>query len=232
MDQLLMETRYRGKRLPNEFGLMIGDIATNLRAVLDHIVWALVSPNLTSEDRKEDVGFPFVRERAALKRHIKRSMIERAGPKATELIDAIAPYPGGDDDLYELHTLSNNYKHRLVAVVSDFVELHRVIDVKGKRKPVDLGGIRLGAGPGLHRSMNIFGKGIAIARDGTVDPSQFEMTFHLAFADEGPFPRQPVIPTLTKLSIRVGDILSQFEGHFPSLQLSEAYFDDQPWRRR
>ncbi len=224
-NRLVMRIRYRGQRLPTEFGLMIGDIATNLRAVLDHIVWRLVSPKLTPDDRKEDVGFPFVRERTKLKKQIKRALLDRVG-KADELIESIAPYPGGNDDLYALHTLSNGDKHRLCTVVSDFVELHRIVDPKGRRKPVDLNGLRFGTGPGLLNKLHLGGMGITLSHNGTIDPAQFEKTFHLAFADETPYAREPVIPTLKRQAEQVRGILEKFEDRYPTVQLSDAYYDD------
>jgi hypothetical protein len=127
------------------------------------------------------------------------------------LIESIAPYPEGNDDLYALHTLSNGDKHRLCTVVSDFVELHRVVDPKGRRKPVELNGLRFGTGPGLLNKLHLGGVGITLSRDGTIDPAQFEKTFHLAFADETPYAREPVIPTLKSQAEQVRGILEKFE---------------------
>ncbi|MGY4476333.1 hypothetical protein [Bradyrhizobium sp. USDA 3364] len=231
MGHLVMRFLYRGQVLPTEFGLMIGDIATNLRAVLDHIVWALVSGKLTPDDRKEDVGFPFVSKPAKLKKRIETAMIDRV-KNAPELIGSIRPYPGGDDNLYELHSLSNSDKHRLITVVSDFVELHRVVDPKGKRKPVDLNGLRLGTGPGLRSRLHLNGTGIVVSPDGNIDPSQFEKTFHLAFGEKAPFERKPVIPTLRGQAQGIRAILEKFEERYPTVQLSDGYYDDQAWRRR
>src|SRR5258705_5524993 len=54
------------RALPANFGLMIGDVATNLRATLDHIIWYLVSPHLSAEDREMDVAFPFPKTKERL----------------------------------------------------------------------------------------------------------------------------------------------------------------------
>ena len=92
MGQLVMTVTYQGD-LPANFGLMIGDIATNLRSTLDHIIWHIVSPHLTADDREEDVSFPFPKTKDRLEKSIKNTLIDRAGLEAAAIIRALNRTP-------------------------------------------------------------------------------------------------------------------------------------------
>jgi hypothetical protein len=117
--QPVMTVTYQGE-LPANFGLMIGDVVTNLRATLDHIIiWYLVSAHLTANDRETNIRFPFPRLKSGLNRAIKDALIDRGGPDAVRLVQEIEPYPGGDDELCTLNELANMDKHRIIAIVSD-----------------------------------------------------------------------------------------------------------------
>ncbi len=231
MRQLVMTVTYQGD-LPANFGLMIGDIATNLRATLDHIIWYLVSPHLTADDREEDVSFPFPKTKERLKKSIDRAMIDRAGPAAAAIIRDIEPYPGGDDDLRSLNALANTDKHRIVAIVSDFVRLHGVRRKKGdERKPIEFNDLRMGHGPGLARDIHINGTGIRVGPHGIVDHEQLNMRFHIVFSEGQPFAGLSVLPTLTKLAHKVEDILAKFDEAYPS-QFAPGYFVKDAWSAR
>jgi hypothetical protein len=187
--QPVMTMTYQGE-LPANFGLMIGDVVTNLRATLDHIIWYLVSPHLTANDREMNVRFPFPRLKSGLNRAIKDALIDRGGSDAARLIREIEPYPGGDDELCTLNDLANMDKHRIIAIVSDYAHLHGLKGAAGDSgNPVVFNNLRMGHAPGLARHIHISGIGVRVGQHGSVDHNQFDMSFHLAKFDEA-YPSQ------------------------------------------
>ena len=231
MRQRVMTVTYQGE-LPTNFGLMIGDVATNLRATLDHIIWYLVSPHLTADDRQEDVSFPFPRTKDRLEKAIKNALINRAGPRAADIIRDIQPYPNGDDDLWNLNKLANSDKHRIIAIVSDYFQLHSVRRKEGdRREPTEFNDLKMGHGPGLLRDLHINGTGINVGPNGNVDHAQLDMTFHIKFSEGHLFSGLTVVPTLTTLANKVEIILAKFDEAYPSL-LAPQYFEKDAWRQR
>jgi hypothetical protein len=231
MGQLIMTVTYQGD-LPANFGLMIGDIATNLRSTLDHIIWHIVSPHLTADDREEDVSFPFPKTKDRLEKSIKKTLIDRAGPEAAAIIRNIKPYPRGDDDLWTLNKLANSDKHRILAIVSDYVQLHGVRRKEGHgREPIEFNDLKMGHGPGLVRDLHINGTGIRVGQHGNVDHEQLDMTFHIMFSEGQPFSGLSVLPTLTTLAHKVEDILAKFDEAYPS-HFAPGYFEKDAWRAR
>lgn len=231
LGQLVMRVKQE-HALPANFGLMIGDVATNLRATLDHIVWYLVFPHLTSEDREESVAFPFSKNEGRLKSNIEKAMIERAGPAASKIIRDIKPYPGGDDILCGLNTLANRDKHRIVAIVSDHVQLHGIRTKTGDaRKPIKFENLRMGRGPGLTHSIHISGMAVKVSSNGSVDHDQFDMTFHIVFSEGQPFSGLSVVPTLRTLAQKVEEILTKFDTAYPS-QFAPGHFAEHAWSAR
>jgi hypothetical protein len=214
-----MSVKYKGY-LPPTFGLMIGDIITNLRDTLDHIVWELVSPNLTAEHAPESVRFPFPKRKESLGRVIKESLIDLAGPDARRIVCETRPHPEGDDELYSLHALSNMVKHRIVAIVSDYVHLQglKAQDRYPFKPYVPFNDLRMGHGPNLLRDIHTFGMGhLKVRKDNTVDHDQFDMTFHIVFEQDQPFAGLSVVPTLIALAKKVEGILGKFDAAYPSV---------------
>jgi hypothetical protein len=98
---------------PQELALIVGDVVHNVRSALDHLVYALSSPE-AQESR--DTQFPIFTERGAFERR-GVSMIESiTGPERT-LIENVQPFAHSvepdNDPLEILRRLSNMDKHRL-----------------------------------------------------------------------------------------------------------------------
>jgi hypothetical protein len=119
--------------LPTEIALIFGDLITNLRSALDHIVYALwVKHHGTDpESRSEFPIFLFPRNvtvdgRSRLGFDPKGiSLIEPLPPEAKDFIEAQQPYhgtPPESHDLWLLQTLVNIDKHRAIPLITPMSE--------------------------------------------------------------------------------------------------------------
>jgi hypothetical protein len=131
-----------------------------------------------------------------------------------------------------LNDLANMDKHRIIAIVSDYVHLQGVKRAVGdSRKPIEFNDLRMGHGPGLARDIHIAMMGIKVGQHGSVDHNQFDMSFHIMFSQGQPFSGFTVIPNLTKLAHKVEDILAKFDKAYPS-QFASGYFEKNTWSAR
>lgn len=114
--------------LPDEWGVLIGEIAHNLRSALDGLVCQLA---LAADRRrtwrfcdKRKTGFPvFLRgPRAKGGHHLTRAMLDYLQDRHAARIESFQPYKRGnghrDSPLWLLHELNNSDKHRLITVVT------------------------------------------------------------------------------------------------------------------
>lgn len=116
--------------LPPEVPCIVGDLVHNLRAALDHAVYACVD-----QPGDETCQFPSLRDGDAA--HFSRSQwakrVKKAVPvydmppsratKLREVLQSLDPYIGGDHEFIWLLTyLDNVDKHRLVLALSAAVE--------------------------------------------------------------------------------------------------------------
>jgi hypothetical protein len=102
---------------PVRFGGLVGDVASALRASLDHLVWAMS----TNPQRVESVEFPIFSDQT----HYSGNAPKRIGAIHTDAqteIERIQPYHAGnryeDHPLWRIHKLANTDKHRLLPVVA------------------------------------------------------------------------------------------------------------------
>lgn len=99
--------------IPEDLPLIIGDAIQNLRASLDHLVYHLIRSN--RQVPKTSSAFPFCKNAEQYKTESPRK-IEGVPPETIDMFRALKPYPGGNDDLYGLHHMSNIEKHKLLFV--------------------------------------------------------------------------------------------------------------------
>jgi len=103
---------------PIDFALAVGDAAHNLRATLDHIVFAsAVKPLTPREERK--LQFPFIADPDEFTRR-SADMLPKIPTAAIDLIESYQPYHGAQRPacafLAQLNTLDNWDKHRALAI--------------------------------------------------------------------------------------------------------------------
>ncbi|MGY2804235.1 hypothetical protein [Bradyrhizobium sp. USDA 4506] len=209
--------------VPLRFGLMVGDVANNLRSTLDHIVWTVTSPRVREEklppDKEEvalkNIQYPFS-GKAGLQRAIERTGLNKAGDEAVRIIEKYA------DAISGLDRLNNDDKHRLTTPLSQVAEIR---GFARKAPPPDdyVPTNRLLMGPLHVRDILTGGFPINVNNSGGVDISNFDMTLHLIFVD-GPCRGQPVVGYLRHLSQTAEEIVTQFCKAFPGT-LSPHYFE-------
>ena len=194
--------RFRCKP-PRDMPLTIGDAVHNLRSALDHLAWQLVEAN--GQTPSKDTAFPIFETADKYKKH-SASRVEGMSTGAISLINAIQPYQGGNDDLWELHRLDILDKHRLQYVVeySDVPTRLKVVSHVGTSivhqfvDPNDIGMLHDGAKLALEGS-----------HVGDVQTS-LDLTIDIAFRDSQTAYGKPVLPFLYKVANLVDSIANQF----------------------
>jgi hypothetical protein len=96
--------------LPFDTIAIAGDVVHNLRSALDHLAHQLVLVGSGAEPNHR-VAFPISENAAAYERH-KARKVEGMSLEAIKAIDALKPYKGGDDTLWQISVLDNIDKHR------------------------------------------------------------------------------------------------------------------------
>ncbi|WP_219419957.1 hypothetical protein [Pseudonocardia nigra] len=96
---------------PEHLGLVLGDALHNARTALDHVVCRLV------EDAGGTVGpetmFPTAKKATDWPKWVKKRLAG-ASPAAVAAVMASAVHPGGDDQLWALHRLDIDDKHKVL----------------------------------------------------------------------------------------------------------------------
>lgn len=100
--------------MPENFSVLVGETAYNLRAALDYLVYELAF--LDSGEKREQTQFPITSSLEVFASTGERRLVG-VSQRHVAVIEGLQPYKG-DDWLAVLPSLSNQDKHReLVAVV-------------------------------------------------------------------------------------------------------------------
>jgi hypothetical protein len=116
------------KQPPAVLGIVLGDIAHNLRSALDHIAWTLALRTSRGEPSRK-TAFPLARSPEDFHGRACQRMLRDIPPKFLALIESLQPYqPRGELDfdptwLGVLREMSNTDKHRLVVAAPTTFEL-------------------------------------------------------------------------------------------------------------
>lgn len=103
--------------VPDAVTLAAGDTIQNLVSSLDHLAFRLVCAATAGRPpNPRGVYFPIADDSEQYERK-KRTRLAGASAAAIGAVDALRPYRGGDDVLWELHALNNVEKHRLLLAV-------------------------------------------------------------------------------------------------------------------
>jgi hypothetical protein len=119
-----------------ELPAILGDLVHNLRAVLDHLIWASVETN--GNIATEHTGFPIFPDRQSFSSGAHQRL---AGTSATakRVVELLRPYKGGNDLLWILHRLDIVDKHKLLVVVGAAYQslvLKFRMKIPGQEEPV------------------------------------------------------------------------------------------------
>jgi hypothetical protein len=201
-------------RVPLRFGLMVGDVANNLRSTLDHLVWKVVSPHVP-EEQHGSIQYPFAGN-GTIRKAIRKRFVDKVGDTAVKIVEHHASRIEG------LDLLNNGDKHRLIPTLSQVADIRGFLS--GRPPPNDYVPTKgLHMGPDHLRSLHVSGFPIKVDRNGVLDQSKIDMTIQLIFGADGPFSGQPVVPTLKRLAETSEAIVADFCEAFPSI-FSPLYF--------
>jgi hypothetical protein len=205
------------KPVPDELSLLIGDAIHNLRASLDHLMFAMVGDRAANPD---GIYFPFAKSDKALKDTITNRQVHLAGKKVVAELELIKPYPGGDELLNGVHVLDINDKHKLVIAVGRSAAMS-ADDLKKIDPAVPF------VGPGV---LNFVGDGDVTIRlslpklsraerrhsKPTTHKPGLQPEFQVCFGNAEPFAGQALMPTLRAMSTRVREVCDRLGEAFIS----------------
>lgn len=101
--------------LPDSLALITGDAIHNLRSALDILMFGMIGERAK---RPQSVQFPFSARAETLVTTMKSRETHLAGEKVVAEIEALKPYPGGNDSLFGLYDLDITDKHKLLVPVA------------------------------------------------------------------------------------------------------------------
>lgn len=216
---------------PFEIPARIGDVIQNLRSALDHLAWHLVEigcgeRKITLTERQlKSVGFPIIDtdipQRYEANRKVKVPAIR---DDTLKKIDALKPYKGGNDALWQLNQLNNVDKHRflltaglaLVSISAESIFPYGVVHIFANRD----GQIESAEIPGgkyrlipetpvfpLAKDTELF-VDIADAEIDLNDDDKFR--FEIAFSEPGIVEAKSILPTLVEFRNLVNRIVLTF----------------------
>lgn len=115
------------KPVPKEFSPILGDALNNLRACLDHTVFAMVQVGRPQAVKLNDVCFPICNSASDYKARLRR-IAPGLRPDAVNAINGVAPYIGGAGEYFcHLAQLNNIDKHRLLLTICGYSGGHTML---------------------------------------------------------------------------------------------------------
>jgi hypothetical protein len=189
--------------VPCAWGTIVGDIAHNLRAALDHLICDLVVANGKSISKTN--GFLITGSRETFETYLPKK-IEGISRKAEQLIRRFKPYHRGHGDkfgcsvLYLLDWLDDLDKHKGIVMVGAAIPASRVKTIfPGHRATIGADGmvdIRLPAmgRPQIICPLQDNAELFRIAKAGL--KHQLEFAFTVAVAEAPVFQGQPIVKVL------------------------------------
>jgi hypothetical protein len=192
------------KPLPDDFALIIGDAAHNLKSVLDVALNEVVFRRLNRYD--DYTRFPFKKTRDDLVNAINGALIKQASKEvANFIVNVVKPYDGGNDALVALHKLNILDKHRLLLPV---MQVTSIVDFCAED---DRGNRMVNATLVVTRDRAV----TLFASSGNIQITNEGKAVPLVFFDKGlPMEGQPVVPSLVQLTELVSGIVEGIESAF------------------
>jgi hypothetical protein len=202
------------RAMPLRFTVIVGEIFHDLRSSLDQLICHLIRANHGRVTK--DSGFPFS-ELAKDFKSVRTRKVKGAGTKADRIVQAIKPYPGGNDALFRLHKANVSEKHALPTLIGTAYS-HRAFD------PTAV--IRAMGSDVSPMTWIVTGKkggqlkfpledGDEVFRTQAQIKDEYDFGFFVAFSQADVFKGEPLIPTLLQLTSLTEDTLKLFDGLLP-----------------
>lgn len=202
---------------------LLGDTIHNLRSALDHLAYQLVWVG-TGNVPSSHVYFPIAGDRPKYLEQ-RRRQLKGARPAAVATLDALTPYKGGNDALWQLHKLNNVDKHRvLITAGSAFqgvnigAHLSREMQKQIAASPLtdkfaNVPPLDLFIRPADRMFPLKAGDELFIDGPDSEPNEKLEFRFEVAFGEQGIAFGVPIIETLASLVNLVESIPPKFEQH-------------------
>jgi hypothetical protein len=208
---------------PQRLSALLGDTIHNLRSALDHLVYQIVWVG-TGKSPSSHVYFPIADDRTKYLEQ-RRRQLKGAQPAAVATLDALNPYKGGNDELWQLHKLNNVDKHRVLITAGSAFQSVNIGAHMGRemRKHLALSpmGEKFSEMPLLDLFIRPADRMFPLKADDELfidGPDaelndKLEFRFEVAFGEPGVAFGVPIVETLASLVKLVASIPPKFESH-------------------
>jgi hypothetical protein len=194
---------------PIQTSVWIGDVVHNTRTALDYAAGALVEKE---GGNPEYAAFPIVEREEKYDQRAEWCL--PGAPNARAAVKALAPWPGGDNDLWWLHRLDIIDKHRLlvpVGAVHSIVGLGMTYTGDVFDEPVTFPIVPLYP---TERPLLTDGDVVFTAQKAAREPNpdvqtNFELHFDVAFGEVEVASGEPVLRTLRRLMDHTREVLER-----------------------
>lgn len=197
----IYKLKARRKTLPSYFSDIATDALENLRAALDHAVYAIALANpRTPRDTLHRIYFPFCTKATDLSSSITKNC--PGFPKEiTALFDDFEPYKGGSDYIWALNELVRISKHKSLTAI--------MVNVSLVRCGGTMGFIDFTRHPAWDKANNEIVLGTALHRDEYKPAYQVTLRFQIGFEDI--VPGEPIAYALIIMASRVDSMIRRLE---------------------
>lgn len=207
--------------VPFETATIAADVLQNLRSALDHIAFQLVLDANGPAAAEWRVHYPVTKSPADYKT-TRQSQIKGVGQAVIDAIDATEPYPGGKGHaLWQLSTLNNADKHRLLVATGSFYAgvnispiIRDALNAVGAEMPHDLLPAWFVAPANRQLSLKT-GDELFIESLNQKVHEDLSFAIGVAFDAPGVVECEPALKTLQDLTNLVDGLVAKFEPFFP-----------------
>lgn len=189
--------RYRIKTPPLILNAEAGAITNSIRTGLDLLASALAKCNGFPDPK--DVYFPISASAAEFKNSGSKK-IKRLSAGDQAIIEALAPYQGGNDLLFAFHQMDIIRKHR--ALLTVYRDRHFLLSGTG------LDAIFADELPPPERPKD---KSILARTNPSTTDCQIELAIEVTLAGAEPLSAKPVVPALREFASLVYSVIARFE---------------------
>lgn len=208
---------------PHRLSAILGDAIHNLRSALDHLAYQLVWVG-SGKRPSSHVYFPIADDRTKYIEQRRRQM-KGATPAAIATLDSLAPYKGGNDDLWRLHRLDNVDKHRVLLTSGSALRsinlgalmleqaLRHFVPPPEADKLLETHRLDLFFRPADRMFPIKVGDELLVDAPDAETSEKLEFRFEVAFGEEGVALGEPILETLSTLLQAVEAIPPKFESH-------------------
>jgi len=207
----VLKLKARRKRLPDSFSDIAADAAENLRASLDHAIFAIAVDIGTPTKRLDDVYFPFARNESLIASRIARCCPNF--PKSfVALLGTLKPYNGGNQMLWALNEVCRKTKHRLLVPMDFRIGSVNVFGVSG------IGNFALPPKWDSTKNEIVLGQ----IRPDTDVTCNLKLAFNIGFDDPQFLSGQPAVGILNEMARIVDGVVMAIEAEAKRIGLFRA----------